>query len=145
MTPDQRAAALRLAAVPICDRSIGWQSDTTILLRELAAEPVQEPVAWMDKYQLGGVRLTEAAYGLPHGAPLYAAAPQSQPLTRERCADALRCALEALDYCIEDSAELLNERTAQWGQYRKDRQAAMAETLERHRAAAERLRAMLMA
>ena len=61
----------------------------------------------------------------------------------ERHADALRCALEALDYCIEDSAELLNERTAQWGQYRKGRQAAMAATLERHRAVAERLRAML--
>jgi len=57
----------------------------------------------------------------------------------------LRCALEALDYCIEDSAELLNERATQWGSYRKDRQAAMAATLERHRAVAERLRAMLMA
>lgn len=64
---------------------------------------------------------------------------------RERHADALRCALEALDYCIEDSAELLNERTVQWGSYRKDRQAAMAATLERHRAVAERLRAMLRA
>lgn len=64
---------------------------------------------------------------------------------RERHADALRCALEALDYCIEDSAELLNERTTQWGGFRKDRQAAMAATLERHRAVAERLRAMLRA
>lgn len=63
----------------------------------------------------------------------------------ERRADALRCALEALDYCIEDSAELLNERTAQWGQHRKDKQEAMAATLERHRAVAERLRVMLMA
>ena len=64
---------------------------------------------------------------------------------REQSADALRCALEALDYCIEDSAELLNERTVQWGSYRKDRQAAMAATLERHRAVAERLRGMLRA
>lgn len=64
---------------------------------------------------------------------------------RESCADALRCALEALDYCIEDSAELLNERTVQWGSWRKDRQAAMAATLERHRAVAERLRAILRA
>lgn len=64
---------------------------------------------------------------------------------RERHADALRCALEALDYCIEDSAELLNERTVQWGSFRKDRQAAMAATLERYRAVAERLRAMLRA
>lgn len=62
---------------------------------------------------------------------------------RERCADDLRCALEALDYCIDDSAELLNERAAQWGEYRKDRQAAMAATLERHRAVAERLRRAL--
>lgn len=64
---------------------------------------------------------------------------------RERHADALRCALEALDYCIEDSAELLIERTVQWGECRRDRQAAMAATLERHRAVAERLRAMLRA
>lgn len=63
----------------------------------------------------------------------------------DRHADALHCALEALDYCIEDSAELLSERTAQWGQHRKDRQAAMAATIERHRAVAERLRAMLRA
>lgn len=60
-------------------------------------------------------------------------------------ADALRCALEALDYCIEDSAELLNERAAQWGNFHKDRQAAMAAKLMRHRAVAERLRAMLRA
>lgn len=64
---------------------------------------------------------------------------------RGRHADALRCALEALDYCIEDSAELANERTVQWGSYRKDRQAAMAAALEKHRAVAERLRAMLRA
>ena len=64
---------------------------------------------------------------------------------RERHADALRCALEALDCCIEDSAELMSERTAQWGEYRKDAQAVMAALLERHRAVAERLRAMLRA
>ena len=62
---------------------------------------------------------------------------------RQRHADDLRCALEALDYCIEDSAELLNERSAQWGNYRKDRQATMAATLERHRAVADRLRRLL--
>ena len=64
---------------------------------------------------------------------------------RDRHADALRCALEALDCCIEDSAELLSERTAQWGEYRKDAQAVMAALLERHRTVAERLRAMLRA
>lgn len=74
-----------------------------------------------------------------------AAAEAVQAAERERHAHAMRCALEALDYCIEDSAELLSERTVQWGQYRKDRQAAMASTLGRHRAVAERLRAMLKA
>ncbi len=59
--------------------------------------------------------------------------------------ETLRCALEALDCCIQDSAELLSERAAQWGQRRKERHAAMAEALERHRAVAERLRAMLRA
>lgn len=68
---------------------------------------------------------------------------EARALERERCADALRCALEAMDYCIEDSAELLNERTAQWGNYHKDRQAEMAATLKRHRAVAERLRALV--
>jgi hypothetical protein len=62
---------------------------------------------------------------------------------RERHADDLRCALEALDYCLEDSAELLSERAAQWGQYRRDRQAAMAATLERHKMVADRLRRAL--
>ena len=58
--------------------------------------------------------------------------------------DGLMCkALEALDYCIEDSAELLNERTVQWGEFRKDRQAVMAATLKKHRAVAARLRRVL--
>ncbi len=68
---------------------------------------------------------------------------QSLTAKSERHADDLRCALEALDYCIEDSAALLSERTAQWGDYRKDRQAAMAATLEMHRAVADRLRRVL--
>ena len=78
-------------------------------------------------------------------ADLSAYAAQCVRDERERHTDALRCALKALDYCIEDSAELLSERIAQWGQYRQDRQEAMAATLERHRAVAERLRALLMA
>lgn len=75
-------------------------------------------------------------------ADLSAYAAQCVRDERERHTDALRCALKALDYCIEDSAERLSERTAQWGQYRP---AAMAATLERHRAVAERLRALLRA
>lgn len=87
----------------------------------------------------------DCARDYPRQAPYRAVLMCDVAAERERHADALRCALEALDYCIEDSAELLNERTAQWGQYRKDRQAAMAATLVRHRAVAERLRAMLRA
>ena len=93
MTTEQRAAALRLAATLDSRMSADPEGDeeAAALLRELAAEPVQdEPVAWMDKYQIGGVRLTEAAYGLPHGAPLYPH-PQQQrtPLTDEQLTSAV--------------------------------------------------------
>ena len=93
----------------------------------------QDPTFTLEKSSLGN------AFSCGYDAGMEAARES------DRHADALRCALEAMDYCIEDSAELLNERTAQWGSYRKDRQAAMAATLERHRAVAEHLRAMLMA
>ena len=51
MTPTQRAAALRLAEYWEADSWPGGLSgtkmdETAALLRELAAEPVQEPVAW---------------------------------------------------------------------------------------------------
>lgn len=95
------------------------------------------------------------ALGWGNREPLYPAAQvravmsecalMSAARERERHADALRCALEALDCCIEDSAELLSERIAQWGEYRKDAQAVMAALIERHRSVAERLRAMLRA
>ena len=62
---------------------------------------------------------------------------------RQQHTDDLRCALEALDCCIEDSVELLGERAAQWGNYRKDKQATMAAMIERHQAVAERLRSVL--
>jgi hypothetical protein len=57
--------------------------------------------------------------------------------------DELKAVLEALEYCLEDSAELLAERKAQWGQHRLDSQAAMAAALERHQKVAERLRQAL--
>ena len=44
----------------------------------------------------------------------------------------LRKALEALEYCAEDSAELLVERKYKWGVYRKDWQEEMAAALARH-------------
>lgn len=52
----------------------------------------------------------------------------------------LREALTALEATIEGSAELLSERTVQWGAYRKDRQSAMAAELAQHRATAQKLR-----
>lgn len=40
--------ALRLAAVPICDRSIGWQADATAELRRLHQQEVALNT-WLDK------------------------------------------------------------------------------------------------
>ena len=110
------------------DIDSNWRMNTDTFGMELSAQ--QQRMAEWQAYTAAEMRA-------------YAA--EQVAAERERHADALRCALEALDYCIENSAELLNERTVQCGTYRKDRQAAMAATLERHRAVAERLRAMLRA
>ena len=45
MTPDQRTAALRLADDMDTPISV-WADHVAHLLRELASEPVQEPVCW---------------------------------------------------------------------------------------------------
>lgn len=50
MTPEQRQAALRLAdefdQKKVLRTEHAWPHEAAALLRELAAEPVQEPVAW---------------------------------------------------------------------------------------------------
>jgi hypothetical protein len=48
------------------------------------AEPVQEPVAWLDPWTRNNVTTDYDAYG-KHGIPLYTAPPQRLPLTEGRC------------------------------------------------------------
>ena len=55
----------------------------------------------------------------------------------------MREAIAALDWCLEDSDELISRRAGEWGLYRADRQAAMAAKAAEHHAVAERLRAAL--
>ena len=55
----------------------------------------------------------------------------------------MREALAALDWCLEDTDELIAIRAAEWGSYRADRQAVMAAKAAEHHAVAERLRAAL--
>lgn len=141
MTPDQRATALRLELAADMRDAMSFPP-----LLPSPAEVGDLMLQTREHVQALGWGNREALYTATQvRAVMSECAILSAARERERHADALRCALEALDNCIEDSAELLNERTAQWGQYRKDRQAAMAATLERHRAVAKRLRAMLRA
>lgn len=49
MTPTQREAALRLSSTTPIMRGGTWPEDVAALLRELAAEPTQEPVAWQER------------------------------------------------------------------------------------------------
>lgn len=89
MTPTQRAAALRLAAkldeVDVDPHSMFAVENAAALLRELAAEPAQEPVALMWQHEETG-RVTFTTVADPyvgkrwHRIPLYAAPQQRQPL-----------------------------------------------------------------
>ena len=90
MTPTQRAAALRLAEGPRTSGEL-WGRAVIALLRELAAEPVQEPVAYIDPRQLAAGYVTllcitrpeyrsyaDVAEGI-HYTPVYLHPPQ-QPM-----------------------------------------------------------------
>ena len=97
MTPTQREAALRLGADQ-SSSNLEWSRQVVALLRELAAEPVQEPVAWgvfVDDELFkpfnckdNAVDWFQAQYN--HGSrydylvlPLYAAPQQRTPLSDE--------------------------------------------------------------
>ena len=58
MTPSQRAAALRLADAKTRIPGQLWAAEVVALLRELLAEPVQEPVAYIDPRQLAAGYVT---------------------------------------------------------------------------------------
>lgn len=127
------------------------------LVGSAAAGPVDRevsPVAWMIEHPGRYAALSLDGYYAAcmrgngyttHDLFTRAQLDASVSAERERHADALRCALEALDYCIDDSAELLDKQMLEWGRYSRGRQAAMVAALERHRAVAARLREMLAA
>lgn len=90
MNPKQRAAALRLAEGPRTSGEL-WGRAVIALLRELAAEPVHEPVAYIDPRQLAAGYVTllcitrpeyrsyaDVAEGI-HYTPVYLHPPQ-QPM-----------------------------------------------------------------
>ena len=100
MTPTQRAAALRLAEGPRTSGEL-WGRAVIALLRELAAEPVHEPVAYIDPRQLAAGYVTllcitrpeyrsyaDVAEGI-HYTPVYLhPAQQRKPLTPSMQAEA---------------------------------------------------------
>ena len=104
MTPTQRAAAERLIAehpTLFMNDLPDWCDDAFHLLRELAAEPVQEPVAYIDPRQLAAGYVTllcitrpeyrsyaDVAEGI-HYTPVYLhPAQQRKPLTPSMQAEA---------------------------------------------------------
>ena len=100
MTPTQRAAAERLADA--LNEGYAYAMDeAAALLRELlAAEPVQEPVAWMmpntDSIITSATKTYRGVLGEVHSIPLYAALQQRKPLTREQIDEIQAEALKAL-------------------------------------------------
>ena len=90
MTPTQRAAALRLADALT---GVGFVANdlnlAAALLRELAAEPVQEPAIWIQSNHLQHAKngpylaRTGPTKLMSDFIPLYAAPQQRKPLTDE--------------------------------------------------------------
>ena len=86
MTPTQRAAALRLAEGPRTSGEL-WGRAVIALLRELAAEPVQEPAIWIQSNHLQHAKngpylaRTGPTKLMSDFIPLYAAPQQRKPLT----------------------------------------------------------------
>ena len=101
MTPEQRAAAERLAddlqRFDGAERE-SLRDEAAALLRELAAEPMQEPVAWihpLDMNRFGTVTFTRES---DEQIPLYAHPPQRLPLTEDFINDiGFQCGLQRED------------------------------------------------
>ena len=102
MTPQQREAAERLADAltswPAAFSPTDLMLETAALLRELAAEPMQEPVAWihpLDMNRFGTVTFTRES---DEQIPLYAHPPQRLPLTEDFINDiGFQCGLQRED------------------------------------------------
>ena len=89
MTPTQREAALRLAEGPRTSGEL-WGRAVIALLRELAAEPVQEPAIWIQSNHLQHAKngpylaRTGPTKLMSDFIPLYAAPQQRKPLSDEQ-------------------------------------------------------------
>ena len=94
MTPTQRAAALRLAEGPRTSGEL-WGRAVIALLRELAAEPVQEPAIWIQSNHLQHAKngpylaRTGPTKLMSDFIPLYAAPQQRKPLSADQIRDAV--------------------------------------------------------
>ena len=94
MTPTQREAALRLAEGPRTSGEL-WGRAVIALLRELAAEPVQEPAIWIQSNHLQHAKngpylaRTGPTKLMSDFIPLYAAPQQRKPLTEEQVYEAI--------------------------------------------------------
>jgi len=94
MTPTQRAAAERLAEGPRTSGEL-WGRAVIALLRELAAEPVQEPAIWIQSNHLQHAKngpylaRTGPTKLMSDFIPLYAAPQQRKPLTDEQLKQAM--------------------------------------------------------
>ena len=119
MTPTQREAALRLADWLHASCVVNSEVKETIaLLRELAAEPAQEPVAWLYESASGSSFLhrgftnvrfeadMRASKEYPDGhkmTPLYIHPPQQrQPLTRQQVQELLTAHFDNDTLCGDD-------------------------------------------
>ena len=94
MTPTQRAAAERLAEGPRTSGEL-WGRAVIALLRELAAEPVQEPAIWIQSNHLQHAKngpylaRTGPTKLMSDFIPLYAAPQQRRPLSADQIRDAV--------------------------------------------------------
>ena len=94
MTPTQREAALRLAEGPRTSGEL-WGRAVIALLRELAAEPVQEPAIWIQSNHLQHAKngpylaRTGPTKLMSDFIPLYAAPQQRKPLSADQIRDAV--------------------------------------------------------
>ena len=94
MNKEQRAAALRLADDMDTPISV-WADHVAHLLRELAAEPVQEPAIWIQSNHLQHAKngpylaRTGPTKLMSDFIPLYAAPQQRKPLSADQIRDAV--------------------------------------------------------
>ena len=94
MNPKQRATAERLVADQ-SSSNLEWSRQVVALLRELAAEPMQEPAIWIQSNHLQHAKngpylaRTGPTKLMSDFIPLYAAPQQRKPLSADQIRDAV--------------------------------------------------------